>query len=925
MAANNSKSTNYWLGGYWTNGTARGLIWKRGRWSGGTWLKGQWHSNTLQVQWNNYDPHKNKWSIWESGIWSSNSVNEYLFEDFKLGDEYSVWHGGIWKSKMHEGATYTWQGENVVERINVYGNINLYDCDNLPNISTRRRILLPSSNSLFLGGQWLRGEWHGGIFANSVWHSLMSYESNVSFLDEVFFLFEHDEYMIFQNNDPEYSEIVNDYSILIIDVDGNIIKSNDSIILYSTEFKTELSYYDDLNYDASVSTFTSGAVVNSVWEGGTVVDTGLDDPYNIMFGMSITKSNNNIFDDGGIQPKNGLGTYESIEILHTKMYGLNHIDWDTYLKDGNANKVIKLEHNIDVLGNNLYKYTLPLELSNTHIYSNIWKRGDFQHGVFNYGQFYDYTIKNVINTEYIQNPNINDLNDDNRFDIYDSLFRKGLFYKSIFYGGVFLAQYYNERNESLKSVFNRSLWATGYWVAASEYDYGQMSSLPASDFTDNEYITNAKFWKSVWLNGIWEGGNMALSSWNCVNPFNYDITLNNETFLPSVDYNNMSDFIFDNIRHNPLGKILNLTYYDENNNYELYDEYKNIISDFNRTDFLNIINSDALINFDMVINKKYIYLYYFHEDEIISNCGISGYSDCDPYDFVLSNSTYPTGPELVTPNYNGVPIECINTINNCPTWSEYVQYGNIMLLDEDSYLNDDVLNENIFRTLGLVHNLLSIWQNGVFEGGVWNGGLWLKGEFKPYTYERYPDNVLDFSGLPVKYDYFDDNISHTIDKYDNAIWTRGVFYAGYFHTKSLFFAIPAYITDVGVYQLNVTLDNKLCINDDIISTHFNNITTNYLQLKPLNFVSLFARKASRAGNPNFKLFSVMNGQFMSGYFLDRLQPTVSDVPVVGTISFPEDLVEGANIPMLTFGHYRIMQIYQGLLINRGTVVNGDIV
>jgi len=932
MAANNSKSTNYWLGGFWTGGTTRGLIWRRGVWSGGEWLKGQWYSNTLKIEWNNNDPYKNKWSIWETGIWKSNSVEEYSFDDFNLSGEYSVWHGGIWKSIIHDGSTYTWQGKDVLQRINIYGNIELYDCDNIPTQTTKRRMLLPNANSLFLGGQWLRGEWHGGIFANSVWHSLVPYEVKVSYLDEVFFLYEHEEYDIFQNTDSEYVEIYGDYSILGFDITGDVVPTNDTFILYSTYFKTGLSYYDDLNYDIKTSIFTSGAFVNSIWEGGTVLDTGDNDPYNVMFGMSLSKSNNVVYDDGGIQPKNKLGVYESVNLLYKRYYGLNLPNWDEYLTTTDVYKILKIGKEVDPqTGNTTDKYMLPTFLEDAHMYSSIWKRGDFQHGVFNYSQFYDYTIKNVVNSEYTQDPNINNLNDDTRFDNYDSLFRKGLIYKSIFYGGTYLAQY-NADYESIKSVFNRSIWATGYWVAATEYDYGQLSELPTSLYTDGEYITNAKFWKSVWLNGIWEGGNMALSAWNCVNPFNHTITLNNETFMPSVEYPDLSDFIFNNIKKNPLGKIANLSYYDENNNNELFTEYQNVIADLNRTDFLNIINSDSLPHFDMVQNKKYTYLHYFHEDEYIDPTnpeqGLSYYIPYDngtPFGFVLSDSDYTTNPELVEPNFNNAPIECAAAgLHNCPSWTQYVQYGAIMLLDSDSYLNDDVLNENIFRTLGLVHNLLSVWQNGVFEGGIWNGGLWLKGEFMPYTYERYPSNVFDHTGVSAMYDYFDDNIINIINKYDTAIWSRGVFYAGYFHAKSLFFAVPAYVSDSGLYQIEVNLNYKFCLNDNILESHFNDINTNILQLKPLNLVSFFTRKASRGGNYEYKLFSVMNGNFMSGYFQDRMQFDVKDVPVIGTTAFPEDINEGNGVNKLTFGQYRITSVYDGTNILRGTIVADDL-
>jgi hypothetical protein len=126
MSVNNAESRNYWLGGFWKNGSVRGVIWRRGRWYNGTWLKGQWYSNDLEIQWVNNDPNKNKWSVWYGGIWKSNSREKYDLDNLDLDSEYSVWHGGIWKCALHENASYSWQGENPLSRINIYGNIDTF-------------------------------------------------------------------------------------------------------------------------------------------------------------------------------------------------------------------------------------------------------------------------------------------------------------------------------------------------------------------------------------------------------------------------------------------------------------------------------------------------------------------------------------------------------------------------------------------------------------------------------------------------------------------------------------------------------------------------------------------------------------------------------------------------------------------------------
>jgi len=915
MSVNNAESRNYWLGGFWKNGSVRGVIWRRGRWYNGTWLKGQWYSNDLEIQWINDDPNKNKWSVWYGGIWKSNSREKYDLDNLDLDSEYSVWHGGIWKCSLHENATYTWQGENPLPRINIYGNIDTFTCDRVYayNDIPQRKITLPTSKSLFLGGQWLRGEWYGGIFANSIWHSTEYADSLYDYLDELNYLYNENEYLIFSNSDPKYSLIYGKHSILTIDETTNkVVNVFDAIILYFKVRDTRLSYSAGVEYNKKMSSFMSGAFVNSVWEGGIVYDTS-NDPYNVLFGMSLSAVNTVVYDDNGIQPQNNMGVYESNELKTNRYYGLLLPDWDTYLKSTNSKyQVINFGEEIDNDGNIHNLYVFPMNLTDTTIYSNIWKRGEFRHGTFNYSQFYNYDEHNNINTEYIQSDTINNLQDPNRFDVYDSIFMKGLFNKSIFYGGIFLAQY-NADYENLKSSFSRSVWCTGYWAAATEYDYGQLSYLPIGYYTDDEYVTNARFWKSVWLNGIWEGGHMAMSAWNCVNPFNYNITINNETFEPSAKDLYLSDFIFDNIRINPLGKVLDFNYYDENG--DLLPEYLNIISDLNNTDFLNVINRHNLKHVDIVINTNYAYvdngLDYDDENNVSAP-----YDENTPYDLVLSSSDY-SNPELVDPNDGDAPIVCNEYSVLCYPWSEYVPYGTLLDNDTELFLNDDVLNENIFRTLGLVHNLLSVWQNGTFEGGVWNGGYWIKGEFKPYRFDNYPDNVLDESGLPAMYDYFDDNIISTPEKFriDNAIWSRGVFYSGYFRAESYFFAVPAYITDTGVNSLNVSLEYKMCINDSVLSSNFNGDTIQ--QLKALNLVSFFTRKAYKSSAPNMLYFSLMNGQFMSGYFQDRLQDDTGLVPVIGTRApeFSDDLHTN-DINKLIFGNNKISIIREN--INQNT-------
>jgi hypothetical protein len=900
----NSNNINYFLGGYWTNGTARGMKWYRGRWSDGNWEKGYWYSYDLDLKWAKEDALNNEWSIWSGGIWRSNSQGNddarYSFDDYLLDEEWSIWFGGRWQSQRYLDNDYTWQAEDATP-INIYGSLQIFDCDVPNNGNTVRSMLLPKSRSVWLSGQWLRGVWEGGIFANGIWHSIPAGSGDYEYLDDLFFLYNEDEYPKHQNPNSEYTNFFNQPSIVHVDTSGNITIPLSAIVLYNDEEIFTIRYESESDYDEELSSFYEGAFVNSVWEGGTVYDTD-EDPFVTMFGMSVTTNNKILFDDSGIINKYGF--LESNDMLSTKMFGLNMPNWRQYQintqNENSSNASLLMREGI-IDNVNSIQYIIPNDYSRGGLYSSIWKRGRFKNGTFMYSHFYDYSVDNTFRVEYNSDPNI--LIDQSN---YDSVFEKGLMYKSIFNNGLFLAQY---SNNELLSSFSHGLWLTGYWAAYTE-EYG--SILPLSDFTDDRMVTNAKFWKSVWYSGIWEGGNAVMSVWNCGNMHPFNITINGNEYEPSSDGEN----VFANITNNPLGKTDEISYYDEFG--QLLPAVQNIISDLNRKHLLVPQSVDNLSLNNLAIKTPYEYLYFYDgdEDSYIPESGTAGTSNgsymwdaSTPYDLWLENTDQSSNigsAELVAPNNGIIPIVEVDAI-------EHINHGLILSGAEESSLNEDIVNEKYMRYTGLVDNTISVWRNGCFRGGVWNGGLWLGGIFEPYRYDDYPE-IINSTGIRQYFDYFDDNITALTEKIDKPIWNRGIWYGGYFKGDSYMTSVPAYITqkvpEVTVDQVvDIDLNYKLGLSNSVVQSVFNSNSTSVLQLKSLNICSMFNRLAIKDSNTSNFYFSVFNGQLFGGYFADidkKVQnKSISNVtPLFGTTTFAEDL-ESNLMPGFNMGTWKI--------------------
>lgn len=817
-------SSNYWLGGFHTGGKVHGINWLRGRWTGGTWEKGNFYSVDLSVDWSGSS--KNLWSKWSSGVWKSNS-QDYAFNSWGLDNEWSIWHGGTWESERYTNQLYTWQGQ-FTNAVNIYGDLTNYECDTIG----KRTIYLPSPRSLWLGGLWLRGDFKGGIFANGAWHSLKWDPAQYAYLDNLFFMFG-----VPPQNLTNVSIDSNTYTFIDNDNEGQpftIFLFNDSEF-----FNIDLK----IQYDETLSNFYQGAFVNSIWEGGTVID-GTGDSFNTLFGMAIDTKTTKIQDDSGFYSNTGF--LESNSLLHKRRYGLNLIDFEQYYANSVSNNLNQI---LCLIGTSYY---MPNKFDVGGIYSTIWKRGKFQNGVFMYGQWYDYDDQNVIRSSYNTDLNIqntfNDIQDNTTLPVNFSVFEQGFFYSSIWYNGIWLAKNNTDVLNKI-SVFSRSQWLTGYWAAAENN---------ATTFSNDRKLTNSEFWKSVWYNGIWEGGQMTMSVWNSFNPYNFDLTINNNTIAA---FNTNSD-VWSNINENPLGVISNITYYDSNN--LPTTDFANFINDVEKVD---LFAKQPVEGFDISA------LVATYSDFTLDADGTNGTHDPGPYDFDLDDS----GTSGISYMY---------------------------LYNNDEYLlNDYSINNNFIRYMGLVDNIASYWKNGTARGVVWNGGTWMTGEFRSYYFENYPTYITDRrTNTQAQFDWFDDNIiniSSPTTRIQNGIWQRGLWYAGYFRATSYMLGVNAFKNNI---LLGLVLDNttKLLLTDDLVNSQYNNNNADILDLKPNNYASFFLRKTLREADVAY--FSMFNGQMLSGIFYD-LNKNGTDTPGFGTLAFDDDQTNqplGASFGKVTY-------------------------
>lgn len=304
---------------------------------------------------------------------------------------------------------------------------------------------LPKVNSIWLGGLWLRGEFRGGIFANGFWHSTLCEQGTSGLL-----------------------------------------------------YENSIGY----QYDKTRSTFYEGKMLNSVWNGGSVVEfTG--DRLDVVFGDL-----NNLY---SIQNPQLDGDFTWNNDLYFKFKKSDFVS--SYTSDIFGRPLFNGFHNglsfdgSDITNNAIEINRVRNQFNSDGVYGVYWKRGDFGNGILQFSYFDSLDLNNErqnIITE-VESKN-------------NSIFRKGYVYSSTWKAGLFVAIsnidiYPFTDDLEPNSLFYYSSWEMGYWKAKglNSNHFGPYSS--SLDTTDNIDITNALFSRSLWSSGVFEGGSFDLSIW----------------------------------------------------------------------------------------------------------------------------------------------------------------------------------------------------------------------------------------------------------------------------------------------------------------------------------------------------------------------------------------------------------------------------
>ncbi len=205
------------------------------------------------------------------------------FNPYDIKNHDSVWHGGTWESEVKETGDEDEFGNPIFFK-------HTWESDDtkLYHVKNNQILTLPTVNSIWLGGLWLRGEFRGGIFANGFWHS----------------------------------------------VDCKAATSG---------FAYEKSIGQ--TYNSTSSVFYNGKMINTIWYGGTVLNQG--DKLDVVFGDLINLDSNltNSKDftwkhDEFKFKKSDFSKAYSNDILGREIFTGYHYD---PVNDGSANRIEEIE------------------------------------------------------------------------------------------------------------------------------------------------------------------------------------------------------------------------------------------------------------------------------------------------------------------------------------------------------------------------------------------------------------------------------------------------------------------------------------------------------------------------------------------------------------------------------------------------------
>ncbi len=882
------KLENYahWLGGYHLgindDSFVRNLVWLRGIFDGGAWEKGHWLSLDLE--------------------------NHYKNDSLEPNNDWSIFKGGEWYSRVNESTTTTI--ENLFKDANngtFGGTLNNWNLDKINNPT-----LNPITSS----------------FGNGINIGLNSSISNAGFKGKSKILVKRNtEYTVTAivklptstptsirgvginaiGNNP-IRNVVNigyrvestKYFYDVKDGDNNIYRLVAETDIYATIKHTFNSADNDFVYIAVTSyqpesSTTDSYQIYNIEMIGENIETKDFDPYDI-------KNHDSIW-HGGKWISNTKETGELDEFENPIYY--------KYTWQSNDSKLYKVKNNQILTLPNVKSIWL----------GGLWLRGEFDGGIFANGYWHSvdckqssrgYVYEDLIGQEYNST---------------SSVFYSGKMINSIWYGGSVM----NDNNDKLNVIFgdllnldsnlinNDFTWnrSEDFKFKKSDFSKGYSNDIlgretftgyhydPTNDGTKEriddieknrvrKQVNNDGIMSVYWKRGDFDNGVLQFSHWDSL-----DLNNNEQKIISEKESKNNSIFRKGLIHYSNWKNGL---FYANSSR----DRYPLLESDEPMSLFYNsrwekgYWKAKGLKNINTQLDAYYSSLDTTDDIEITNalfsrslwDAGVfeggtvdlsiwrSGVSQDDVY-LEYKNSTVGLVKATNISNNFAFLVDGKAGTNSDFEFSTSSLIKGLDFLTNDSTFISDIEN-SIYRWVGSVDNISSIFVNGQMRGSIWHGGVWQKGMF----------THTDLTNV----DFFNRDMSQLSTKNDNyqlGIWNRGLWLSGYFSfyddkiidkkgidptTDNAYLFNNANKNEAGRRSLFLSIDaENITDNNNFIginSVNFNNLlnTIKFNIDDKNNYASFFMRRMLKERTdadlniyPNKKpYFSVMNGSVLNG-------------------------------------------------------------
>ncbi len=297
--------SSIWFGGRWFDGTWNGGTWVNGRWYNGTWNNGLWYRGIWNDgTWNNGLFSGGIWVLgtWNNGIFNTDVEPAYWLDGKWYGGDFEngMWYNGQWEEKnapsrfgvnAYNSRTATWHGGKWLGGA-FYSKLNENGAG-VPDVSDVHKY------SIWYTGQWLKGDWYGGIAYNMDWKSgtwhggilediqvigftgSVANSENYFVLNGIFKFNTGDQITIIDNNSGGgygvaygNNPIPQSYTVLYTVEDTDLKYTNvyvnrtitlNAIAPIETKLRV-VSVFGQCNWKTGI--WTNGIYKNGLWEGG---------------------------------------------------------------------------------------------------------------------------------------------------------------------------------------------------------------------------------------------------------------------------------------------------------------------------------------------------------------------------------------------------------------------------------------------------------------------------------------------------------------------------------------------------------------------------------------------------------------------------------------------------------------------------------